>query len=504
MTRGEKVIKFIETYCHVPEGNLVGQKIKLLPFQKKFIKDVYDNKYGTRRAVLSIARKNGKTALMACLLLVHLAGPEAKQNSQIVSGALGKDQASLVFSLAAKMVEMSPELSGVIRIVPSLKKLIGMPMNTEYKALAAEGKRTQGISPVFALIDEAGQTVGSNNTFFEAIETAQGAYDSPMLMYISTQAANDSDYLSLIIDDILNNNDKHAVCHLYAADPDAKLDDPKQWKKANPALGVFRSKQDVKTQAQKALRLPSSENSFRNLILNQRVSLKSPFISKKAWMECKGEVPDIRDCEAVYGGLDLSAKTDLTAFVMAGKLNDKIYLYPYAFTPSDGLYDRSTRDRTPYDRWVDMGFIDVTPGAAISYDYVAAAICELTEGINLTGIAYDRWRMDVLKNEFNRMGVQLPLMPWGQGFKDMAPAVEAMEGAILNKKLVHNDNPVLNMCANNTTLIKNPAGERKPDKMKTSGRIDVMVASIMAVGLAEQSGEVSGNFDSFISNPLIL
>lgn len=505
MTRGEKVIAFIEKYCFVPEGKLVGKPIKLLPFQKKFILDVYDNPHGTRRGILSIARKNGKTAIMACLILCHLVGSEAKQNSQIVSGAMSRDQAALVFDLACKIILQNPDLSKLIRIIPSKKTFIGLPMNVTYTALAADGKTAQGLSPIFALIDEAGQVVGSNSPFISAIETSQGAHDNPMLMYISTQAANDSDYLSLIIDDIMNNNDKQAVCHLYCADNDANLADEEQWKKANPALGVFRSKEDVKSQAEKASRLPSAENTFRNLILNQRVSIKSPFINKNTWLACKGDLPEIIECEAVYGGLDLSAKTDLTSLVLAGTIEDKIYLYPYAWTPSEGLYDRVTRDKAPYDRWVEMGYIETTPGASISYDFIATRLAEIVEDCpNLVSIAYDRWRIDVLKNELERIGVELPLESWGQGFKDMSPAVEAMEGALLNKKLIHNDNPVLNMCANNTTLIKNPAGDRKPDKMKTSGRIDVMVASIMAVGLAERKGQVSGDLDIFLSNPLII
>src|SRR5690625_3708743 len=154
MTRGERVCEFVERFCLVPEGAHVGEPLKLAPFQKKFIKAVYDNKHGTRRAYLSIARKNGKTALIAGILLAHLVGPEAKLNSQIVSGAMSRDQASLVFSLASKMVQLSPELSGIIRIVPSGRRLIGLPMNVEYRALAADGTTAHGLSPILAILDE--------------------------------------------------------------------------------------------------------------------------------------------------------------------------------------------------------------------------------------------------------------------------------------------------------------------------------------------------------------
>jgi phage terminase large subunit-like protein len=180
MTRGEKVCAFIERYVRIPEGSLVGQPLKLADFQRKFILDIYDNPAGTRRAYLAIARKNGKTATIASLVLAHLVGPEAVLNSQLVSGARSRDQAALVFNLAAKMVQLSPELSKLVRIVPSGKRLIGLPMNTEYKALAAEGTTAHGLSPVLAILDEVGQVKGPQDAFIDAITTAQGAHDKPL------------------------------------------------------------------------------------------------------------------------------------------------------------------------------------------------------------------------------------------------------------------------------------------------------------------------------------
>src|SRR5512139_1848421 len=115
MTRGERVVAFIERYCKTPEGAHVGKPIKLAPFQKKFIKAIYDNKRGTHTAYLSIARKNGKTSLIAGIMLAHLVGPEAKQNSQIISGARSREQAGQVYNYASKMVMLSPELRSVVR-----------------------------------------------------------------------------------------------------------------------------------------------------------------------------------------------------------------------------------------------------------------------------------------------------------------------------------------------------------------------------------------------------
>ena len=153
MTRGERVCEFISRFLRVPEGDLVGKPFVLLPFQRKFILDVYDNPAGTRRAYLSIGRKNGKTALLAALLMAHICGPEARQNSQIVSGALSREQAGIVFDLACKMIRQSPELMGRVRIVPSGKKIVGLGRNVEYKALSAEAGTAHGLSPIFAILD---------------------------------------------------------------------------------------------------------------------------------------------------------------------------------------------------------------------------------------------------------------------------------------------------------------------------------------------------------------
>jgi len=220
-TRGERVIRFIEGFCMVPEGRLVGQPIKLLPFQRKFILDVYDNPSVTRRAYLSIARKNGKSALISCIVLAHLVGPEARRNSQIVSGARSREQAAIVFKLAAKMVRMNTELDGLVRIVPSGKKLIGLPLNVEYQAMAAEAGTAHGLSPVLAILDEVGQVRGPQDDFIDAITTAQGAHDAPLLVAISTQAPTDADLFSVWLDDARKSADPKIVCHLYAANEDA-------------------------------------------------------------------------------------------------------------------------------------------------------------------------------------------------------------------------------------------------------------------------------------------
>lgn len=502
LTRGEKVIAFIENFCKVPEGWLVGQPMRLDQFQKKFIIDVYDNQQGTTNAYLSIARKNGKTGLIAGIMLAHLVGPEAKQNSQIVSGARSREQASQVFNYAYKMVMLSPQLSSIVRPVPSKKMLMGLPMNVEYRALSAEGKTAHGLSPILGILDEVGQVKGAQDDFIDAITTAQGAHDAPLLIAISTQAASDADLFSIWLDDALNSQDPRIVSHVYAADKEADVMNEEGWKAANPALGSFRSLDDLQEQAKKASRMPSAENTFRNLCLNQRVSTVSPFISRDTWLSCGGKVLDFGNVP-VYAGLDLSARTDLTALVIIGKINGFWHAIPHFWTPEDGLLDRAKRDRQPYDVWVKQGYMHTTAGKTVDYEIVAHDIVAIMSNLNIQSVAYDRWRIDILKKEFANLQVELPLQEWGQGFKDMSPAIDALEAELLNGRIAHNNHPVLTMCAANATIQKDAAGNRKLDKSKATGRIDGLVAMAMAFGVAFNSEASDAEaFNDYIMQPI--
>ena len=504
MTRGEKVIAFIEKYCRVPEGVLVGSPVVLADFQKDFILSVYDNAAITHTGILSIARKNGKSALIAGLLLAHLVGPEARENSQIVSGALSRDQASIIFKLAVKMIQLSDTLQKLTHIVPSTKTIRGLTRRTEYRALSAEGKTTHGLSPVLAILDETGQIKAAQDDFVDAVTTSQGAHESPLLLIISTQAPTDAALLSKMIDAGLKGDDKGVVCHVYSAPLDADIYDEESWHTANPALGTFRSLDDVRKQAQKAKDMPSFEPSFRNLILNQRVSTFSPFVSKTIWEANGAPSCDFGGLE-VFGGLDLSKRTDLTAFVLCARDKDGIlHIKSHFFAPHDGLFERAKRDQVPYDVWAKEGFLTLTPGATVDYDHVAEVISDLVSDINLVEIAFDRWKIDFFKESCSRVGISLPLTPFGQGFKDMSPAIDALEADLLNRRARHGCHPVLTMCAQNVSVSTDPAGGRKFDKAKSTGRIDGMVALAMAVGIMSgKQKEAEGDFDAFLSNPII-
>lgn len=503
MTRGQKVIAFIERYCRVPEGKMVGKPLRLLDFQKRFILEVYDNPAVTSRAYLSMARKNGKTALIAALVLAHVVGPEARLNSQIISGARSREQAALVFKLAHKMVMLSPELSKIARCVESQKTIVGLAMNVEYKAISAEASTAHGLSPVLAILDEVGQVKGDQDSFVEAIVTSQGAYDDAMLFAISTQAASDGDLFSKWIDEGMLGTSKRTVCHVYAAPEDCDLLDTDAWAAANPALGVFRSLPELEAAAARAAAAPGEENSFRWLNLNQRIQGDSPFVSKSLWNENKGEVVKDFAGYEVFAGLDLSSVSDLTALIEVARIDGIWNVRSNFWLPKVGLAGKSLKDRVPYDVWASQEHLNTTPGRSIEPEYIAQVIAEKHRKAPYRKIAFDSWGWDHLKPWLKKAGFtdeeldgdNAIFEKFGQGFRSMSPALKTLESLLLNNKLRHGGHPVLTMCANNAMVQMDPAGNRKLVKGERHRRIDGMVALAMAVAVAEAN--MPSNVKSF-------
>jgi phage terminase large subunit-like protein len=479
-------MRFVEKHCRIPEGDHVGKEVRLADFQASFFYSVYDNVVVTKRAFLSMARKNAKTGTIAFIVLLHLVGPEARLNSRISSGARSRKQAAEVYNYASKSAMLSPTLQKIVRPIPSAKRLVGLLMNTEYEALSAEGASNHGGSPVLAILDEVGQVKGPKDDFIEAIVTSQGAYDDALLIAISTQAATDADLFSVWLDDAERSGDPRIVSHVYTADKEADLLDRAAWKDANPAMGLFRSETDLAEQADRATRMPTEESSFRWLGLNQRVNRFDPFMSPGIWKETDGAIDEQAFVTGpVYGGLDLAETTDLVAFVLIAQGQDKRWnVKAWFWKPGTTLKDHAKRDRVPYDLWADQEYISAPPGVALDYEYVAREIVEICAGLPIVKIGYDRFRFKTLEAQMQKVGVALPFEPFGQGYASMAPAMDVVEIDFLKGNIRHGANPVLTMCAANAVVIKDPAGNRKLDKAKSTGRIDGMVALVMARGVA--------------------
>lgn len=446
-----------------------------------------------RRAILSIARKNGKTGLIAALVLAHLVGPEAVANGEIYSAANDREQAAQVFKVARQIVDADPELGRLCKVVPSTKTLTCPSNGSFYRALSAEAGTKHGMNPTFVVYDELAQA--KSKDLYEVLDTSFGARQEPLMAVISTQSPDPQHVLSLLIDDGLRTDDPTVVAHLYAVPDDCPdIFDEQYWKLANPALGTFRDLEDLRALARKARDNPLLENGFRNLNLNQRVNAETPLISKNEWDACRSEF-ELEDGAEIYLALDLSATDDLTALVGMPAAAGDDRCKAWFWKPGDTIREHATRDRAPYDVWAKQEWIEAPPGRTVDYGFVAKCIADLTARYKVKGLAYDRWRIDVLMKELQAIGVAayvdgkdevktgLRLVPFGQGFKDMAPAIDAFAISVADRKFRHDGNPVLGMCFAHAIPISDPAGNRKLDKSKIRLRIDGAVATVMVRGL---------------------
>ncbi len=442
------------------------------------------------------------TALIAAVALAHLVGPEAIVNGEIYSAANEREQAAIVFKMAAQFVRAEPELLAVLKVVDSTKTIVCFGNGSVYRAISAEAGSKHGFNPSVVIYDELAQA--KSRALYDVLDTAMGARKEPLFLVISTQSNDPQHILSQLIDDGLNEDDPTTVTHLYQVPMEVEdIYDEAVWIQANPALGDFRSLEDMRAFADRARRMPSFEAPFRNLYLNQRTDATSPLIPRSEWSACRHDVSPLADGkrgsllvpkERVYLGLDLSSTTDLTALV-AVSADDGDRVAAWFWKPGDLLKDHEKRDHKPYPLWERQEFIEAPPGRAIDYGFVVRRIGEIANEYDVVALAFDRWRIEHILQKFNEAGITayvegkdtaitsgLRLIPHGQGFKDMAPAIDALETSILKREFKHDGHPVLTDNFANATVITDPAGNRKLSKSATRFRIDGAIATTMALG----------------------
>lgn len=326
----------------------------------------------------------------------------------------------------------------------------------------------------------------------DALDTAMGARAEPLMLVISTQAADDLSPMSELIDYGLRmkaGEIEDPSFHLthYAAPDDADPWSPETWAIANPALGDFRSLEDVARQAAQAQRMPSKQAAFENLILNKRVAAETKFLPLSEWKACGAPLRPDLDGKACWLALDMAATRDLTALVAVFPHDDgTVDAMAQFYLPAEGLADRGERDRVPYTVWRDQGFLTATPGAATDPRFIAATVAQLCSRFKVQALAYDRWRIETFKMALADEGVtDLDMVEHGQGYRDMAPAVDVLERVVAERKLRHANNPILTWCISNAVVTTDPAGNRKLDKSRATGRIDGAVALAMALHAKE-------------------
>ena len=502
LDRAGRVIAFLED-LPVTKGLGAGDKMALLPFQKEWIRAVYATDDAGRRMVrtglMSVARGNGKTVLAAGLCLVHLVGPESEPRGECYSAAATKEQASLIFAEIEAWCYAVPWLAARLNVETFHKRIRDGVTGSTYRALASDGPAAHGLAASFIVADELAQW--KRRELYHVLRTSMGKRSEPLLLAIGTQSPDADNLMSELVDYAgriqageVQDRTFHGVC--YAVPDGADVFDPESWPLANPAIGIFRSAEELAAEAERARRIPTFENAFRNLYCNQRVDAEAKAIDPREWDECGGEeIPLLALAgQPCWAGLDLSNVRDLSALVLyfpdAGGA-----VVPYFWCPADAISEKEEIDRVPYRTWAAQGLIEPTPGKAIDKEFIAARLAKIAATFKVQGLAYDRWGMAEMQLILDRQGVKLPLVPFGQGYRDMGPAVDQFEAAMLTRKIQHGGNPILRWNASNAVFRTDPAGSRKLDKERSRDKIDGLVALVMAIGLAgrqEPPKEFSG------------
>ena len=490
-------VGFIECLSHT-KGTWAGKPFELIDWQEQIIRDVFGTikSNGYRQfntAYVEIPKKMGKSELAAAVALLLTCG-DGEERAEVYGCAADRNQASIVFNVAADMVRLCPALSKRVKILDSQKRLIYLPTGSIYQVLSADVSNKHGFNTHGVVFDEL--HTQPNRKLFDVMTKGSGDARMQPLYFLITTAGNDTNSICYEIhqkaQDLLDGrkNDPTFYPVIYGADEADNWTDPKVWKKANPSLGITVGIDKVRAACESAKQNPAEENSFRQLRLNQWVKQAIRWMPMDRWDKCSFTTdPDSLAGRVCYGGLDLSSTTDITAFVLVfppEEEDDKFIILPYFWMPEENIDLRVRRDHVPYDIWEKQGYLKTTDGNVVHYGFIEAFIEKLGEKYNIREIAFDRWGAVQMVQNLEGMG--FVVVPFGQGFKDMSPPTKELMKLTLEVKLAHGGHPVLRWMMDNIFIRTDPAGNIKPDKEKSTEKIDGAVATIMALDRALRCG----------------
>ena len=490
-------VAFIESLCHT-KGTWAGKRFELMDWQEQIIRDLFGilKPNGYRQfntAYIEIPKKNGKSELAAAVALLLTCG-DGEQRAEVYGAAADRQQASIVFDVAADMVRMCPALNKRVKILASQKRLIYEPTNSFYQVLSAEAYSKHGFNVHGVVFDELHSQ--PNRKLYDVLTKGSGDARMQPLFFLITTAGTDTHSICYEVhqkaQDIIDGRKIDPTFYpvIYGADDTEDWTSPKVWKKCNPSLGETIGMDKVKTACESAKQNPGEENSFRQLRLNQWVKQAVRWMSMDKWDKCAFAVNEEQlQGRVCYGGLDLSSTTDITAFVLVFPPldeDDKYIILPYFWIPEDTLDLRVKRDHVPYDVWERQGYLQTTEGNVVHYGYIEKFIEELGKKFNIREIAFDRWGAVQMVQNLEGMG--FTVVPFGQGFKDMSPPTKELMKLTLEQKIAHGGHPVLRWNMDNIFIRTDPAGNIKADKEKSTEKIDGAVATIMALDRAIRCG----------------
>jgi phage terminase large subunit-like protein len=475
-------VAFFERYFTHAKGELGGKPFALEPWQRDYVRALFAEENGQRKirtSLLALPRKNGKSSLCAGIALRLLL--EDEPGCEVYSCAASRDQARLVFDMARIAVEQSPILSQHLTVYRSA--IVRDKTHGTYKALSAEAGIQHGLSAHGVIFDELHV---SNREMWEVMLSSQGARRQPLTVALTTAGYDRKSvcwevwqYAEAVKAGSIK--DERFLPAIYSASIEDDWKDERTWAKANPNLGVSVKLDFLRSECARAVEMPSYENSFRQLFLNQWTQQDQRWLRMDHWMQGAQPCPvDLRAREC-FGGLDLATTFDTTCLALVFPLEDgTVWCEPHFWIPEENMRQRVQRDKVQYDVWARQGHLHLTHGNVTDYDQVRAEINELTEKYNIRQIAIDRWNATQLATQLQGDGIDV--VGFGQGYGSMSAPAKQLEAMVVSAKLLHN-NPVLDWQAGNVAIQQDHAGNIKPSKQKSTERIDGIVSLVMALGI---------------------
>lgn len=495
-----RAIHFVEKLKHT-KGEWAGQQFRLEPWQQFVLWNIFGwkNADGTRRfryAYIEIARKNGKTALSAGIGLYMLFA-DGESRPEVYSAATVKDQAKICFSDAVEIVKAT-DLKNYL--TPYRNSIVYELKGGTMKPLSSDYGTHDGLNPSRGIIDEF--HAHKDSGMFDVIKSAFGARRQPLMFIITTAGFDKSGVCYAYRENVIKvlrgvNEDDSLFGIIYTLDDKSEWDDPKMWIKANPNLGVSLSADYLADQVKDAKNRPEAVRNVMTKNVDLWVDAERTWILDDVWQKCIGttDPADLKDC-ACWGGLDLSNVSDITVYVLLFHENDRFQLLPHFWIPEEKMLEKVRKENINYDKWVAKGDVTVTPGNVIDYDFVKADILRIVADYDLRTSAYDRWNSSQTIIDLQNEGMECN--PFGQGYGSMSAPTKEFEKLVLTGKIEHFGNPVLRWMLASTLVKTDPAGNIKPDKEKSTQKIDGIVASIMALGewMTAQSNDESNPYEN--------
>lgn len=503
-------VNFFERLLVHSKGEWAGLPFKLQGWQRDdIVRPLFGWKRedGTRRyrtAYIEIPRKNGKSTLCAGIAL-YLTFADGEPGAEVFSAAADRDQAAIVFDEAKNMVSASPQLSK--RAEPYKRSIVVPAAHSVYRVLSADAFTKHGLNPHGIVFDEL--HAQPNRDLWDVLKTGTGARRQPLMVAITTAGYDRNsvcweqhEYAQKVLQGLVD--DPTYFAYIAAATPEDDWQAEATWRKANPGYGVTVKPDYLANEARLAAETPAYQNTFRRLHLNQWTEQETRWLDVAKWDAC-GQAPideDALEGRPCYAGLDLASTTDIAALVLVFPDDDDPANYdvlPFFFIPGDNILERVRRDRVPYDVWVRQGLVTATEGNVIDYRAILVQLDELAQRYDIQELGFDRWGATKLVQDIQEQGLEV--VPIGQGFASMSAPTKELLNLVLAHRLRHGGHPVLRWMAGNMVVKQDPAGNIKPDKGKSTEKIDGMVALIMGLDRASRQENASSVYDDEDERP---